>query len=127
MSRREHEGEKPGETQRTALRLRRKRRSGEKLTRRQAGKIGAAESIRKTRQRVRRAKRAGHGRDVKERYKVHSWTNDPAHARRPHMTEAGSRKASEARSKKASGKTLTRSEAGALGGAARVRRSNRKK
>ncbi|HEY4002678.1 MAG TPA: hypothetical protein VGO93_27640 [Candidatus Xenobia bacterium] len=120
MSHRLHQEEQPGDLQREARDIRKKEAAGEKLTRHEAGILGAEASIRKTHQTVEKAERSGHGEEVHEKYQVHSWTNHPEEARPPHMTEHGESKAEAAREKKAAGKKLTPSEAGALGGEKRA-------
>lgn len=77
--------------------------------------------MRNTRAKRRRAARKGRLDAFEREHRVTTWTSDPGKAPRPRLTRRGARKVQAARHKKAAGKTLTRREAGRLGGAARVR------
>ena len=104
-----------------AKRLRDKKASGETLTREEAGFLGAMGAIKSANEERRAAERAGKGEEYRREHQVESWTNAPGEARAPHLTEETEREVERIREKQERGETLTREEAGTLGGATRAR------
>lgn len=103
-----------------AERLRERKAHGETLTRQEAGLLGALGAMEKGAREERRAAREGRHEAYEEAHRTRSWMKDEG-ARPPRLSEETKEEVEAIRGKQARGETLTRHEAGVLGGAARTR------
>lgn len=108
------------ENREKAARIEEKKARGETLTREEAGFLGAMGAMKKGAQRERQAAREGHHDDYQEAHRTESWMAGDD-TRDPHLSKDTRREVEEIREKQARGDTLTRHEAGVLGGAARAK------
>ncbi|MEA3202226.1 MAG: hypothetical protein QOE90_3654 [Thermoplasmata archaeon] len=89
--------------------IREKEHRGEKLTQKEKGQLGAYESRRSTRH------------DPESEHKVASWMAGED-TRKPHLSEETRSEVERIKAKEERGETLTRHEAGMLGGAKRAKK-----
>jgi hypothetical protein len=118
LARRHQESE--GETRERVEEVRAKQERGETLTREEAGLLGAQASVERTRQERREAEAQGKGAEFEREHRTTSWTSDPGETREPHLSKGTEGEVARIQAKQERGETLTRSEAGKLGGAARA-------
>lgn len=107
------------ENREKAQRIEAKKERGESLTREEAGHLGAVGAMRKGAAEQREARREGRGDEYEEEHRTASWMKGEA-TRGPELSKDAEREVARIEAKKARGETLTRSEAGTLGGAARA-------
>lgn len=107
------------ENREKAERIEEKKARGETLTREEAGHLGAMGAMRQGAKEQREAKREGREEEYKEEHRTASWMKGED-TREPSLSGDTSRKVERIEEKKERGETLTRSEAGTLGGAARA-------
>lgn len=104
---------------RRAERLQEKKDAGETLTRKEAGFLGAVGAMEKGAREEKRAAREGRHDEYEEEHRTKSWMKGEA-TREPVLGDDTKEKVKAIREKQQRGETLTREEAGTLGGAARA-------
>ena len=102
-----------------AERLRAKADRGEELTATEKGQLGAYESRHSVQHERREAMEEGRGKEFREEHRVKSWMAGDD-TREPRLSDDTREEVEAIREKQARGETLTRHEAGVLGGAARA-------
>jgi hypothetical protein len=100
--------------------IREKEEHGATLTREEAGFLGAVASRQSTSREREEAQREGRGEEFRAEHATRSWTKGDD-TRKPHLSEATKREVERIEEKEKRGETLTRHEAGVLGGAKRAR------
>jgi hypothetical protein len=113
-----------GEEVERAAAIRDKKERGETLTREEAGFLGAVASRQSTARQERATQRAGREKEFEARHGTKSWMAGED-TRAPHVSPETRREAERIREKEARGETLTRHEAGVLGGVERAREARR--
>lgn len=110
----------PGDDKlRKAERLGEKKARGETLTREEAGFLGAVGAMEKGAREQKEAAREGRHEEYEEEHRTKSWMKGED-TRAPEPTDETRDKVEAIREKQSRGETLTREEAGTLGGAARA-------
>lgn len=109
-----------GEEAQKAARLREKREGGATLTREEAGFLGAVASRRATAREREEAKAAGREDEYEEQHRTKSWMAGDE-TREPALGKSTREEVDRIRAKQERGETLTRREAGVLGGASRAK------
>lgn len=104
--------------------IRDKQARGEALTREERGMLGAVASRKATSQERREAEREGRGEEYREEHRTRSWMAGDD-TRSPEVDEADRQRERDIRKKQAEGETLTREEAGFLGGIERAREAGK--
>lgn len=107
-----------------AERLRAKKGRGATLTRGEAGFLGAMGALDEANQERREARREGRIDAYEREHRTRSWMAGDE-TREPALSDETEREAERIRAKQARGETLTREEAGVLGGAARAEEGGR--
>ncbi|HET6403749.1 MAG TPA: hypothetical protein VFH78_03820 [Candidatus Thermoplasmatota archaeon] len=100
-------------------RIREKKEHGGTLSRREAGMLGAAGAMEKGAAAEKRAAREGELEEYREEHGTRSWMKGDE-TRAPRLSDETRREVERIRDKEERGETLTREEAGTLGGAARA-------
>jgi len=104
-------------------RIRSKKARGETLTREEAGVLGAYGAMETGAHEQRKAKREGKLEEYEEEHATRSWTKgDDTNA--PELSDQTKREVERIEKKEERGETLTRHEAGVLGGAARAEKES---
>lgn len=109
------------ENREKAERIEAKKERGETLTREEAGHLGAMGAMRKGAAEQREARREGRAEEYEEAHRTASWMKGEA-TRGPELSRDAEREVARIEAKQEHGETLTRSEAGTLGGAARAKK-----
>lgn len=109
-----------GEEVRKAAEIRDKKDRGETLTREEAGFLGAVASRQSTAREAREAESQGRRAEFEEEHRTKSWMKGED-TRKPALGQETEREVKHIREKQERGETLTRHEAGVLGGTARAR------
>lgn len=102
-----------------AARLQAKKDRGETLTREEAGFLGAMGAMKEGARSEREASRQGRLEEYKEEHRTASWMKGEE-TREPHLSKDTEKEVERIREKQERGETLTRHEAGVLGGATRA-------
>ena len=110
------------EMRRKVERIEAKKERGETLTREEAGVLGAAGAMRKGAREEKRAAREGKLEEYRDEHRTASGMAGDE-TRKPHLDAQTKREVEEIRAKQERGETLTRHEAGVLGGVERARDS----
>ena len=108
------------ENREKAERIEAKKERGETLTREEAGFLGAMGAMQEGAEEQREAKREGREEAYAEEHRTASWMKGEE-TREPELSKDTRREVARIEEKKERGETLTRSEAGTLGGAARAK------